>query len=58
VRPSGTIAQEALEAGTVVTLDAHGRVDTEAAGSVPGEHVEGVESVEQPLGAKYRSTRC
>jgi hypothetical protein len=47
---------EALEAGTGVTLDAHGgalpRVDTEPTGSVPGEHVEGVELVEQPVGAE------
>jgi hypothetical protein len=49
---AGTVAQEALEAGAVVTLDAHGSVDAEATGSLPGEHVEGVELVEQPVGAE------
>jgi hypothetical protein len=42
----GTIAQEALEAGTILTFDAHGSVDAEPAGSLPGEHVAGAELVE------------
>jgi len=42
----GTIAQEALEAGTILTFDADRSVDAEAAGSLPGEHVAGVELVE------------
>jgi hypothetical protein len=42
----GTIAQEALEAGTILTFAAHGSVDAEPAGSLPGEHVAGVELVE------------
>jgi hypothetical protein len=49
---AGTVAQEALEAGTVVTLDAHGSVDAEPTGSLPGEHVAGVELIEQPVGAE------
>jgi hypothetical protein len=45
-------AEEALEAGTVGTLDAHGSVDAEPTGSLPREHVEGVELVEQRVGAE------
>jgi hypothetical protein len=43
---AGTIAEETLKTGAVVTLDAHGSVDAEAAGSLPGEHVVGVELIE------------
>jgi hypothetical protein len=49
---AGTIAQEALEAATVIALDAHGSIDAEATGALPGEHVAGVELVEQPVGAE------
>ena len=49
---AGTIAQEALEAGTVVTLDAHGSVDAEPTGSLPREHVAGVELIEEPVSAE------
>jgi hypothetical protein len=49
---AGTVAEEALEAGTVVTLDAHGSVDAEPTGSLPREHVTGVELVEQRVGAE------
>ena len=45
-------AQEALEAGTVITLDAHGSIDAEPTGPLPREHVEGVELIEQPVGAE------
>ncbi len=48
----GTVAEEALEAGAVVALDAHGGVDAEATGSLPREHVEGVELIEEPVGAE------
>jgi len=48
----GAVTEEALEAGAVVTLDAHGSVDAEPTGSLPGKHVEGVELVEQPVGAE------
>jgi len=48
----GTVAEEALEAGTVIALDAHRSVDAEAAGTLPGEHVESVELVEQPVGTE------
>jgi hypothetical protein len=43
---AGTIAQETLDTGTVVTLDAHRSIDTEPTGALPGEHVEGVELIE------------
>jgi hypothetical protein len=65
-------AQEALEAGAVVALDAHGGVDAEPGGrdrledlkwyppalrssptgSLPREHVEGVELIEEPVSAE------
>jgi len=54
---AGTVAQEALEAGTVVTFDAHGSVDAEPTGSLPREHVEGSSSSSSPWVRKYRSTR-
>jgi hypothetical protein len=42
-----TVAQEPLDARTVVTLDADGSVDTEAAGPLPGEHALGIGLVEK-----------
>ncbi len=42
----------ALEAGTVIALDAQRSVDAEPAGTLPEEHVESVELVEQPVGTE------
>jgi len=42
----GAVPEEALEAGAVVPLDAHGSIDAEATGSLPGEHVAGVEVIQ------------
>jgi len=42
----GTVAQEALDAGTVVALDADGSVDAEPTGSLPREHAAGVEVIQ------------
>ena len=44
-RPS-TVAEQPFHAGSVVTLDANGRVDAEPAGSLPGKHAVGVGFVE------------
>jgi len=46
-RGSGTVAQEALDAGTVVARDADGGIDAEPAGALPGEHALGVGFVEK-----------
>jgi hypothetical protein len=48
----GTVAQEALNARTVVALDANGGVDAEAAGALPGEHALGIGLVEKAAGAE------
>jgi hypothetical protein len=47
-----TVAQEALDAGTVVTLDADGGVNAEATGALPGEHALGIGFVEKAAGAE------
>ena len=43
----GTVADQALDARTVVALDADGGVDAEAAGALPGEHALGIGLVEK-----------
>jgi hypothetical protein len=44
---AGTVAEETLDPDSVVGLDAHGSVDAEAAGALPGEHAGGVSLVEE-----------
>ena len=46
---AGTVADESLDPGTVLGLDAHGGVDAEAARALPCEHAGGVELVEESL---------
>ena len=46
---AGTVANESLDARPVLTLDAHGSVDAEAARALPGEHAGGVEFVEESV---------
>jgi hypothetical protein len=48
-RRAGTVTGEALDARAVLTLDAHGSVDAEAARALPAEHAGGVELVEEFL---------
>jgi hypothetical protein len=43
------MADETLDPGTVLTLDAHGGVDAEPARALPGEHAGGVELVKEPV---------
>ena len=43
----GAVTEEALDARTVVALDADGGVYTEASGSLPGEHARGIGLVEE-----------
>ena len=43
------VADETLDPGTVLTLDAHGGVDAEPARALPGEHAGGVELVKEPV---------
>jgi hypothetical protein len=49
---TGTVADEPLDAGTILGLDAHRRVDTEAARALPGEHAGGIELVEKSMAAE------
>lgn len=49
---SGTIAEQALDARAVITLDADGGIDAEAAGSLPGEHTLGIDLIEQAVRAE------
>jgi hypothetical protein len=49
---AGTVADEALDAGSVLSLDAHRRVDTEAAGALPCEHAGGVDVVQESVAAE------
>jgi hypothetical protein len=46
---AGTVADESLDPGTVLGLDAHGGVDAEAARALPCEHAGGIELVEESL---------
>jgi hypothetical protein len=48
-RRAGTVANETLDAGPVLSLDAHGGVDTEPARALPGEHAGGIELVEKSV---------
>lgn len=48
----GAVAQEALDAGTVLTLDADSGVDAEASGALPGEHATGIGLVEKAARAE------
>ena len=48
----GTVPDEPFEAASVVALDVHRGVDAEPAGSLPGEHTNGVVFLEQTLGAE------
>jgi hypothetical protein len=45
----GTVADETLDPGPVLGLNAHGSVDAEAARALPGEHTGGIEVVEESL---------
>jgi hypothetical protein len=51
-RRARTISDEALDARTVFTLDAHGRVDAEPARALPREHAGGVEFGEESVAAE------
>ena len=55
-RRAGTVADETLDAGTVLGLDAHGGVDAEAARALPGEHAGGIEVVEESVATE--GTTC
>jgi hypothetical protein len=44
---AGTVADETLDTGTILSLDAHGGVDAEPARALPGEHAGGVDLVEE-----------
>jgi hypothetical protein len=46
---AGAVADESLDPGTVLTLDAYGGVDAEAGRALPGEHAGGIELVEEFL---------
>jgi hypothetical protein len=48
----GAVAEESLEAGAVVPLDAHGSVDAELTGAPPAEHAIGIGLIEEPVGAE------
>jgi hypothetical protein len=43
----GTVADKPLDAGAVLALDAHGGIDAEPTGALPGEHVVRVGFVEE-----------
>jgi hypothetical protein len=43
----GAVTDQALDACTVVALDANGGVDAEAAGALPGEHALGIGLIEK-----------
>ena len=46
---AGTVADQSLDAGTVLGLDAHGGIDAEAARALPGKHAGGIDLVEKSL---------
>jgi hypothetical protein len=45
------VAQQSLDARTILALDAHRGVDTEPCGALPTEHAVSVGLIEQALGA-------
>ena len=47
-RPS-TVAEQPFDAGSVLALDADGRIDAEPAGAAPREHAVGIGFVEQAM---------
>jgi hypothetical protein len=51
-RLPGTVPDEALDAGAVLGFDAHGSVDAEPTGALPGEHACGVGLVEEVVAAE------
>jgi predicted ester cyclase len=51
-RRAGTVPDETLHSGTVFGLDAHRRVDAEAARALPHEHADGIELVEESVAAE------
>ena len=46
---TGAVADETLDPATVLTLNAHGSVDAEAARALPVQHTGGIELVEKSL---------
>jgi len=49
---SGTVAEQPFDAGSVLALDADGRIDAEPAGAAPREHAVGIGFVEQAMRAE------